>query len=116
MLQPYGYYDKEVYYAGDACPECVCGTMMQYCGGELVCSDCGLALKIQINSSPELNREGWGIAKNGRLVNIDQYETVNIFSGQPEGTVGTPAMNLRSTEDGRISATKWLEQHSKNTL
>ena len=113
MLQPYGYYDGEACYAGDPCPECGVGTMVWCYDWELVCPNCGFTLEPRVSGSPGSDWWGWGIAENGRLVDLGQYEAVNVFSGQPEGTVGTPPMNLRSTGGGRVSGAVWLEQRSK---
>ena len=113
MAEPHGYYNEEPYYHGDKCPECNYGVVIQCSNGELACNNCGLTFGICLDPNLNLNQMGFGVTIGGRIVPLDQYEPINIFSGQPEGTAGTPAMNLKGTKEGRIAGAVWLEKHSK---
>lgn len=96
MSQPHGYLYEKPYFELDECPDCKYGVLTLF-EGELCCRSCGLTLSV--TKTP--------------LLDLDQYEPVNIFSGQPEGTAGTPAMDLSITEDGRIAGAVWLEKKSR---
>ena len=92
MSQPHGYHDDVPYFKRDTCPDCYNGVLALF-SDELCCTSCGLTLSV--TQTP--------------ILNLDQYEPVNMFSGQPEGTAGTPPMDVSITKDGRVAGAVWLE-------
>jgi len=97
VSHPHGYYEDKPLFQGDRCPACRDGIITMH-GTELCCISCGITL------------ENHPIP----ILALNQYEAVNMFSLQPEGTVGTPAMDLSVTDDGRIAGAVWLERNTRN--